>query len=299
MPEHVQFRPRREILTFEEIVRFVRVVAGAGVDKVRITGGEPLVRSELPELIRELRRVKGLRDIAMTTNGMLLSEQAAALKRAGLDRLNVSLDTLNESTFFQITRRPGLQRVLDGIATAKAVGFPQIRLNAIAAKGLTEDEIVPLAHFARLHGFELRFIEFMPLDADHEWQDDRVLDGASILETLSAEFGPLIPVTGGDPSQPAVDYEYADGRGRIGLINSVTQPFCHTCNRLRITAEGQIRNCLFSTAEWDARDVMRNGGDDEQLLQLVRDALDAKKPGHGSDDLSFVRPARAMYQIGG
>jgi cyclic pyranopterin phosphate synthase len=299
MPENVRFRPRAEILTFEEIVRFVRVVATAGINKIRLTGGEPLVRSGLADLIRELRRIKGISDIALTTNGILLADQAESLKHAGLDRLNVSLDTLEEETFRKITRREGLQQVLDGIAAAKGVGFERIRLNAIAARGLTEEEIVPLAHFARSHGFELRFIEFMPLDGDENWAGDSVLDGASILDVLGREFGELVPAARDDSSQPAVDYEYADGQGRIGLISSVTQPFCRTCNRLRITAEGQVRNCLFSTAEWDVRAVMRSGGDDAGLLQLVRDAIAAKKPGHGSDDLAFVRPERAMYQIGG
>ena len=297
--ENIRFKPRDELLSFEEITRFVRVVAKAGVDKIRITGGEPLVRSELPKLVARLRKVAGIRDIALTTNGILLAEQAADLKRAGLDRLNVSLDTLSEDTFQQITRRPGLQKVLDGITEAKRVGFQGTRLNAIAIKDLTESEIVPLAHYAREQEMELRFIEFMPLDADQAWQEENVLSGSKIREILTREFGQLVRAVREDASQPAMDYEFSDGSGRIGLINSVTEPFCGTCNRLRITAEGQVRNCLFSNAEWDARAVIRNDGTDEELLQLVRDSLAAKKRGHGQDSLEFARPERAMYQIGG
>lgn len=297
--EKIRFRPRAELLTFEEMERFVRILAGVGVDKIRLTGGEPLLRSELPELIRRLRAIDGIRDIALTTNGILLDQQAAGLRSAGLDRLNVSLDTLDEETFQKIARRKGLQRVLDGIAIAKRVGFQQIRLNAIAIKGLTESEILPLAKFARQHEMELRFIEFMPLDADGRWQLEDVLSGKQIRKILSAEFGDLVPAARNDPSKPAMDYEFANGGGTIGLINSVTEPFCGTCNRLRITAEGQVRNCLFSDAEWDVRSVMRNGGSDEMVLQLVRESLAAKKRGHGKDDLEFARPQRAMYQIGG
>lgn len=297
--EAIRFKPREELLTFEEIVRFVKVVAAAGVDKLRITGGEPLVRNDLAELISHLRAVDGIRDIALTTNGVLLEQHASSLKAAGLDRLNISLDTLREETFQQITRRTGLQQVLDGIAAAKDAGFERTRLNAIAIKGLTETEIVPLAHFAREQQMELRFIEFMPLDADQKWQEEKVLTGANIRQILRDEFGDLVRAVRPDSSQPAMDYEFADGGGKIGLINSVSEPFCETCNRLRITAEGQIRNCLFSDAEWDARAVMRSDGSDASLLQLVRDAVAAKKKGHGKDSLDFARPERAMYQIGG
>ena len=297
--ENIRFRPRDEILTFEEILRFVRVVSTTGVNKIRITGGEPLLRVALPNLIRGLRSIDAIQDIALTTNGILLADQAIALRTAGLDRLNVSLDTLSEETFLKISRREGLHRVLEGIAAAKAADFSTIRLNAIAIKDLTEHEVVPLARFAREHDFELRFIEFMPLDADENWQAEDVLSGSQIRQILSAEFCRLIPATRSDPSQPAVDFRFADGTGKIGFINSVTEPFCHTCNRLRITAEGQVRNCLFSTEEWDARGVMRSGGSDADLLKLVRDSVAMKKRGHGKDDLEFARPERAMYQIGG
>jgi cyclic pyranopterin phosphate synthase len=297
--ENVRFKPRRELLTFEEIERFATVAARLGVDKLRLTGGEPLVRHELPELIRRLVAIDGIRDVALTTNGVLLAEHAVALKQAGLHRLNVSLDGLREETFRRIARREGLDRVLEGIFAAQKIGFRKIRLNAVAIAGITEEEVVPLGRFARRHGLELRFIEFMPLDAEQQWQNQQVLSGESIRAMLEAEFGPLAPAARPDPSQPAVDYRFADGVGRIGFINPVSQPFCHDCNRLRITAEGQIRNCLFSTTEWDARALMRSGGSDEALAALVRDCVAAKKPGHGIDSPEFVRPERAMYQIGG
>lgn len=297
--ENVQFKPRAEILTFEEIVRFARVAALLGVNKLRITGGEPLVRADLPALIGELASLPGIRDIAMTTNGVLLADQADALKQAGLKRLNISLDGLREETFQRISRRSGLDRVLEGIFAAQRIGFEKIRLNAVAIRGITEDEIVPLGEFARRHGLELRFIEFMPLDAENNWCDDQVLSGGEIRDALENAFGPLLPLERTDRSQPATDYRFEDGIGVIGFINPVTQPFCSDCNRLRITAEGKIRNCLFSIAEWDARQVMRGGGSDEQLVELLRDCILAKKPGHGIDSADFVRPERAMYQIGG
>lgn len=297
--ENVVFRPRHEILTFEEIERFVRVLAPAGIDKLRLTGGEPLVRTDLPELVRRLVAVPGIRDVALTTNGMLLGDQAEALRAAGLGRLNVSLDTLDEATFQRISRRPGLDLVLGGIAAAHRAGFKKIRLNAVAIRGVTDDEIVPLARFAREHDCELRFIEFMPLDAENQWDASQVLSGDEIRGKLEGEFGPLAPAPRDDPSQPAVDYLYADGGGSVGLIHPVTQPFCGDCNRLRLTAEGQVRNCLFSTTEWDARALLRGGATDEQLEQLVRDCVLAKKPGHGIDSPEFIKPARAMFQIGG
>lgn len=304
--DNVQFRPRDEILSFEEIERFVRVVSQMGVHRLRLTGGEPLVRADLPRLVEMLAVVPGIDDLALTTNGILLDEQAADLKRAGLERLNISLDTLSEETFQKISRREGLDRVLAGIAAAQKVGFKSIRLNAIAIHGLTEDEILPLARFARERGLELRFIEYMPLDAENHWQSTDVLDGETIRGILEAEFGPLIPVARPHASQPASDFEFADGRGRIGLIQPVSQSFCGACDRLRLTAEGQVRNCLFSTAEWDARAILRRRAgssptpeDDDDLATLIRNCIEAKAPAHGINTIDFVRPERAMYQIGG
>ena len=297
--ENVQFKPREELLTFEEITRFVRVMAAVGVNKVRLTGGEPLVRHRLSELVEQLAAIPGIHDLALTTNGILLAEQAEDLKRAGLHRLNISLDGLNEETFQKISRRSGLYRVLEGIAVAEQLGFQKIRLNAVAIAGITEDEVVPLGQFARDRGLEVRFIEFMPLDAEGNWDRGQVLSGAKIRAMLEDAFTTLEPQSVDDPSQPATDYTFADGVGRIGFINPVSEPFCHACNRLRITAEGQVRNCLFSIQEWDARSVLRKGGTDQQIVDLVRDSIAAKKPGHGIDSDEFVRPERAMYQIGG
>lgn len=297
--ENVRFKPRSEILSFEEIERFVRVVAPLGVRKLRLTGGEPLVRADMPGLIERLAKIPGIDDIAMTTNGILLAEHAQALKSAGLDRLNISLDALNEVTFRRISRRDGLDRVLAGVAAAKAAGFRKIRLNAVAIRGTTEPEIVPLANFARKQGMEMRFIEYMPLDAENQWDHDQVLTGEEIRSIIEAAIGQLEPAERDDPSQPAMDYQFTDGGGQIGFINPVTQPFCGDCNRLRLTAEGQVRNCLFSTVEWDARALLRGGASDADLERLVRDCVAAKKPGHGIDSDEFIRPQRAMYQIGG
>jgi len=297
--ENVQFKPRHELLTFEEIERFVRVVAGLGVNKIRLTGGEPLVRHGLSVLIGKLARVPGIRDIALTTNGMLLADQAEALKAAGLKRLNISLDTLDRDVFRRISRREGLEKSLEGIFAAKRAGFKKIRLNAVALRGITEPEIVPLVQFARRHEMEMRFIEFMPLDADGNWDNDQVLTGEKIRGVIEREIGPLEPLESDEPSQPATDYAFADGAGRVGFINPVTEPFCHRCNRLRLTAEGQVRNCLFSTEEWDARQVLRGGGSDDELAALVRASIGAKKAGHGINSDEFLKPQRAMYQIGG
>ncbi|HEY4232730.1 MAG TPA: GTP 3',8-cyclase MoaA [Lacipirellulaceae bacterium] len=297
--ENVQFKPRNEILSFEEIVRFVRVVSQMGVRRLRLTGGEPLVRSDVPQLVEQLAALPLVDDLALTTNGILLAEQADALRRAGLRRVNISLDTISEEVFEKITRREGLDRVLAGIEAAIRVGFQSIRLNAIAIRGLTENEILPLARFARERGLELRFIEYMPLDAEKHWQAGDVLDGDTIRRIVEAEFGRLLPVDPPHPSQPAVDFEYADGRGRIGLIHPVSRPFCESCDRLRLTAEGQVRNCLFSSVEWDARALLRGGGTDDEIARLVRDCVWAKATAHGIGSDEFVRPERAMYQIGG
>ncbi len=297
--EGLEFLPRQQLLTFEEIVRFVQVVAKLGVTTLRVTGGEPLVRRDLPKLIGMLSGLSGIADIALTTNGILLAEQAADLKAAGLRRLNISLDALSEEKFKAITRRDGYQKVLEGIFAAQQIGFEKIKLNAVAIRGLSEEEIVPLGQFARRHQLEVRFIEYMPLDADGRWDNSQVLSGEEILKRLAGAILPLEPLPVTNPSQPATDYQFVDGVGRIGFINPVTQPFCHNCNRLRITAEGQIRNCLFSTTEWDAREVLREGGTDEDLAALIRECVAGKKPGHGINSPEFLKPHRAMYQIGG
>jgi cyclic pyranopterin phosphate synthase len=299
MPEVVKFLPQRDVLSFEEIERVVRILASKGVDRVRITGGEPLVRAEISKLISMIRQIEGIQDIALTTNGLLLAEQAEQLKSAGLDRLNVSLDTIDPDVFERITRRKGLEKVLDGIAAAKRVGFENIRLNAVSIAGISETEIVPLAKFARGQNLELRFIEFMPLDGEQAWQTQQVLSGAKVRELITAEVGSLEPSERSNPSQPAVDFRYSDGLGSVGFINSVTEPFCKSCDRIRITAEGKFRNCHFSSVEWDVRETLRSGANDEEIERLIRECVTAKKLGHGTNDGEFLRPEKAMYQIGG
>lgn len=302
--ERIRFKPRDELLTFEEIARVANVAANLGVRKLRLTGGEPLLRADLPRLVRMLADIPGIDDLALTTNGILLAEQAAALKAAGLQRLNVSLDALSEATFERISRRKGLDRILQGIDAAIREGFPKLRLNAVAIRGLTEPEVSDLVDYARIRDLELRFIEYMPLDAEGKWDREQVLTGAEIRRQIEERFGPLVPAERHDPSQPAVDFRFADGRGLVGFIEPITQPFCGACNRLRITAEGQFRNCLFSIEEWDARALLRrdpvqDDARDAELATLIRDCVAAKKPGHGIDSPDFLRPDRAMYQIGG
>ena len=298
MPLEVVFKPREELLTFEEIGRVAGVAATLGIRTIRLTGGEPLMRRDLPELVRQLTAVPGIEEVALTTNGLLLAEQAADLHAAGLTRLNVSLDSLTAQGFERIARRPGLDRALAGLEVAKRGGFQSIRINAVSIKGLTEAEIVPLARFCRREGFHLRFIEFMPLDAEESWDKSQVLSGADVRAVLEREIGPLVAERIDDPGQPAIDYRWMDG-GRVGFINPVTRPFCDRCDRLRLTADGQVRNCLFSTVEWDARSLLRGGGDDTAIATLIRDCVAAKRAAHGIDTPSFARPGRAMYQIGG
>jgi cyclic pyranopterin phosphate synthase len=300
MPEsNVQFLPRTELLTFEELTRFVSVVASCGVNKLRLTGGEPLVRSNLSELVGQLAKIDGIQDIALTTNGLLLADYAQPLFDAGLHRLNVSLDGLSEATFQKISRRSGLDKVLAGIDKAIEMGFQKIRLNAVSIAGITEPEIIPLARFARAKKLELRFIEFMPLDADKSWASDQVLSGEKIKAMIESEIGSLVPAERLDKSQPSMDFDFADGNGRIGFINPISQPFCSDCNRIRITAEGKFRNCLFSTSEWDLRKILREGGTDADIEAAVRDSIGQKKATHGIDSDAFVRPEKAMFQIGG
>lgn len=299
MPETVEFLPHKKILSFEEIARVVRIVAAAGVDRVRITGGEPLVRSQIHKLVGMIRAVEGIRDIAITTNAILLEDHAQRLKDSGLDRLNISLDTLDPKKFEKIARRKGLEKVLKGIAKAKEVGFKDIRLNAVTLAGITETEIVPLAMFAREHDLTLRFIEFMPLDGDQAWQTEQVISGESIRSVIAREVCELLPTEEMTRSQPSVDFRYVDRRGSVGFINSVSSPFCGACDRLRITADGRLRNCLFGTEEWNLIDPLRSDANDQAVLGIIRAGIMKKKAGHGTDDVEFKRPQRAMYQIGG
>jgi GTP 3',8-cyclase len=300
MPEEgVKFVPREEILRFEEIEHFVRIAAGLGIDKLRITGGEPLVRKDLPMLVERLAAIPGIRDLALTTNGVLLAGLAQPLYAAGLRRLNVHLDTLDRERFRQITRRDRLPQVLEGIRAAKHAGFRTIKLNAVAVKNLVEPDLVPLARFGREQGIEVRFIEFMPLDAQQLWDRGKVLMAADIVEILSREIAPLIPIPDRDPRAPALDYGFADGIGSVGFIASVSRPFCRNCNRLRLTADGKLRYCLFAIEEDDVKGPLRSGAPDEAIAEIIRRNVAAKWEGHEINTVRFVAPPRPMYAIGG
>lgn len=295
MPEDVTFLDKTELLTFEEITHFVTVAASLGVDKVRLTGGEPLMRRDLPALARMVVAVPGIRDVGMTTNGLLLARHAADLHAAGLRRLNVSLDTLDPGRFRELARRDGVEQVVEGLLAAKAVGFT-IKLNAVAVRGFIEHDAAPLARFCREHGFELRFIEYMPIGAE-PWERDKVFTARELLELLEREVAPLAPADDYDPSAPAMDFAYADG-GRVGIIASVSRPFCRHCNRLRLTADGKLRNCLFALDETDVKPLLRPA-DDGRLADAIRASVWAKWAGHEINTAKFVKPDRTMHAIGG
>ncbi len=300
MPEeNVKFEPREHVLSFEEIERFVRIAAGLGVRKIRITGGEPLVRKDLGTLIRKLSAVPGIDDLALTTNGVLLAAQAQTLYDAGLRRINVHLDTLDRGRFKQITRRDELHRVLDGIEACRRIGYGPIKINAVAVKNLVEPDIVPLARFGREHGIEIRYIEFMPLDAQGLWLRDKVLSADEMISMLGREIGPLEEIPDRDPRAPATEYRFADGIGRVGFIASVTRPFCLNCNRLRLTADGKVRYCLFAIEETDVRELLRDGSPDDAVAEAIRACVNGKWIGHQINSQHFVPPPRPMYSIGG
>jgi len=299
MPEQVKFMPRAQLLSFEEIERFVRITLPMGIDKVRLTGGEPLVRRNLPTLVEKLAAVPGLRDIGLTTNGILLAPAARALRDAGLKRINISLDTMDPAKFERLTRRPGLEQVIEGILAAREVGFHPVKINAIAMRNETEEDVIPLAQFARRHGLELRFIEYMPLDAGHLWEREKVLFAADVIALLTEGIGPLVPSPDQDPRAPALDYQYADGGGLVGFIASVSRPFCMSCNRIRLTSDGKLRNCLFSLEETDLRALLRGGATDAEIAQAVRNCVASKWEGHEINTARFIQPERLMHSIGG
>jgi cyclic pyranopterin phosphate synthase len=300
MPEEGgQYAPKPEILTFEEIAQFVRIAAGLGVRKLRITGGEPLVRKDLAGLIAQLTRVPGIDDIALTTNAVLLGEQAEALYAAGLRRLNIHLDTLDRERFRQITRRDDLGRVLGAIDKVLGMGFGPIKLNAVAVKGLTEPDLIPLARYARERGIEARFIEYMPLDHQGLWAKDQVWTMDEMLAELEREFGELEAVPDQDPRAPATEFRYTDGGGRVGFIASVSKPFCLNCNRIRLTADGKLRYCLFAVEEMDVRALLRGPEPEVKVAAAIRENLRRKWIGHQIGKEQFVAPPRPMYAIGG
>jgi len=299
MPEEgMVFRDRSELLTYEELLRVAEIARGLGVRSVRLTGGEPLMRRGVVDFVTRLSRI-GFDDIAMTTNGTLLSETAEALRAGGLRRVNISCDSLQPERFRTIRRRGELSDVLDAMEAAERVGLGPIKVNVVLLAGINDDEILDFAAFGRETGRIVRFIEFMPLDAPGHWQRDGVVAGAEVFAAIHERW-PLLPVeTDAVDPAPAQRFSYQDGKGEIGLISSVTEPFCGTCNRLRLTADGAIRNCLFSDDERSVRDLLRAGASDGEIALLFRRAVWGKFPGHGINDPGFLRPQRSMSMIGG
>ena len=296
--EGLPWLERSQILSYEEVERLVRLMVAMGIEDVRLTGGEPLVRRDFPRLVGMLAAVDGIRDLSLTTNGYLLERDARALVDAGIDRVNVSIDSLQRDRFFQITRRDALPQVLRGLDAIAA--FPQvhpIKVNAVAMRGFTEDEAVRFAEFARSTAFQVRFIEFMPLDGDHAWTPDAVLSGEELRRIIDTVH-PLVELPR-EPSATARVFRFRDGKGEIGFINPVSEPFCADCNRIRLTAEGKLRTCLFSLHETDLRAPLRDGADDPELEAIIREAVWRKELKHHVGERGFRQPARTMSAIGG
>jgi cyclic pyranopterin phosphate synthase len=296
--EGLPWLERQEILSFEEIVRIVSLLAAMGVRDIRLTGGEPLVRRDFPRLASMLAAVPGVEDLSLTTNGFLLERDAEALVAAGINRFNVSIDSLQRDRFYEITRRDALPQVLRGLE--RLARFPEaypIKVNAVAIRDFTEEEVLPFVELARRAPYEIRFIEFMPLDADHAWTPDQVLTGAEIRAAVEAVY-PL-ELEPREPSSTSRVYRFADGRGRIGFINPVSEPFCADRNRIRLTADGRLRTCLFSLRETDLRGPIRAGADDRELEHIVRSAVWQKELKHHVGEPGFIQPARTMSAIGG
>jgi cyclic pyranopterin phosphate synthase len=296
--EGLPWLERSEILSFEEITRLVQALARMGVRDVRLTGGEPLVRRNFPALAAMLAGLDEVREVSLTTNGFLLERDARALVEAGVDRFNVSVDSLQRDRFYQLTRRDALPQVLRGLE--HLASFPAahpIKVNAVAIRGFTEDEVLPFAELARRTPYEIRFIEYMPLDADHAWTAEQVLTGPEIRALIEARF-PLVPEPR-EPSATANTYRFADGAGRVGFINPVSEPFCADCNRIRLTADGRLRTCLFSLHETDLRGPMRKGADDGELEAIIRRAVWRKELKHHVGERGFIQPERTMSAIGG
>ncbi len=296
MPEEgMQWLPREDILTFEEIERLARLlVERHGIESIRLTGGEPTVRAHLPVLVEKLAKLPV--DLALTTNGATLRLVAHDLAAAGLTRINVSLDTFDRDRFRAITRRDELHKVLDGIDAALEAGLRPVKVNAVMMRGVNDDELLDFAQFGRDKGVVVRFIEFMPLDADQTWSNGAVVTAAEIVERIGAVY-PLEPLA--PSSAPAARYRYRDGAGEIGIVASVTQAFCGTCDRVRLTAEGKFRNCLFALDEYDVRTLLRNGASDDDISACFENAVHAKWAGHQINQVHFIRPKKSMSQIGG
>lgn len=291
---------RETLLTFEEIVTLSEIFVSLGIEKIRLTGGEPMLRRGVVDLIGQLSKLKpSLNDIALTTNGQTIPENAAALRDAGLDRITISLDSLNEANFWEITGVDQLGNVLRSIDAAKAAGFGTIKVNACIVRGRNDHEVVEMARFARENAISYRFIEFMPLDSGHEWNREQVVSGREIHEAIHAAF-PLELVDKTRGSETAWKYKFADGSpGEIGIIAPVTEMFCGQCSRIRLTADGQIRTCLFSTSEHNLRDVLRGGASRDEIIEFIESVVMKKEPRHYINDTAFVSPSRSMSFIGG
>lgn len=296
--EGMPWLPKGDLLTYEEIARFARICLECGVTGVRLTGGEPTVRADLPVLVRLLHALRPGLDLSVTTNGLKLAAMAGPLRAAGLTRVNVSLDTLSRERFHRLARRDRFPEVLAGIAAARAAGLAPIKVNAVLMRGFNDDEVVPLARWARDENLELRFIEWMPLDFQHTWSREQLVPADEILARLGEAF-PLAPADDDDPSAPARTFRYRDHAVRVGVIASVTRPFCGRCDRIRLTADGQIRTCLFALREYDFRTALRGGAGDDAIEALLRAAVLRKAPGHLINQPAFVQPARGMSAIGG
>jgi cyclic pyranopterin phosphate synthase len=297
-PIAMEWKPKSEILTFEEIERVIHVFAGLGIQKIRLTGGEPLLRHGVDRLVAKVAAIPGIDDLALTTNGFLFPQQGAKLKAAGLKRISFSMDSLDHDNFKKMTGRDGLREVLAGIQMARSLGLNPVKVNAVVIRGLNDHEVEALAAFAHDQDLSFRFIEFMPLDSSRAWLKELVVPGSEILARLQARFG-LVPVKPGHAAETAKRWAFPDGRGEIGIIAPVTEPFCGHCNRVRLTADGKVRTCLFSIGEHDLKPLLRGGGSDEELQARLREIIGQKEARHHIGEPGFVQPERSMSCIGG
>jgi cyclic pyranopterin phosphate synthase len=291
--------PHRDLLSWDEFLRLTRILAGQGIRKVLVTGGEPLLREGVVDFIAKLRKIEGIEDVALTTNGYLLPEMAQALAAAGSPRVTISLDSTNPEKFSRITRTPrAYEKVMAGIDAAIEAGLRPVKVNVVLVRGFNDDEIVDFARLARRRDIVVRFIEFMPLDADHSWKRDLVVTARDIVEAIDPIF-PLEEIPRRSPSETALRYRFIDGQGEMGIVAPVSIPFCGQCSRIRITADGKLRTCLFSLKKHDVRDLLRNGASDDEISVLMQNAVHQKEPSHRINEADFIQPSRTMVYIGG